>query len=561
MRIALLTHQWPGIRMGGIGAAVRQTAAALAAIGHEVHVFTFCIPPELRAQIPPGVHLHETADLATRVQQGNLLPGLAATLNAGGEGAYRLALGWLLCAAVLEVHRQTPFDVLETPEVEALGLPLMLDTSFNAPVITHLHCCTALANRANKTRAEPSQSLTTALEFAAIHLADAICAPSQAVVRETQTFLPIRQAATIIPHPYQCPEKHFTPPDDKGPMLFIGRIERLKGAELIGRALNTFLPRHPRAIFRFIGPDTPTAPSARSMREHIRAMIAPEIASQVEFAGEMSQAEIEIELHHCSFCVQPSYWENFSMTCCEAFAAGRTVIVGEGTGSVELAGDACLAVDTSSSDDLAAAMELLWSDRALLARLSKRAHDRIRGAFSPAEMAERRAEFYRDAIAKFRENPRTNLPANLSTLPPCATAALLPALSSIIGSLAGVYHPPQTPGARLLKIMNDLSSQSGQPAKVLLYGAGKHTARLLAERHIWESKGHQVVGLLDDHERFAADATYLSLPVQSLRAATCRLNAGEHLPPVVLSTDTYQDQFWAQTTPMRAQGVAVFRLY
>src|SRR5512143_1209830 len=120
MRIALLCHQWPGIRVGGIGSAVRQCAGALAAAGHEVHVFTLGVPAEVRAQTPAGVRLHETGDLASRVQAGTINASMAAASNGGGEGVYRLAVGWLLCAAMLEEHRLTPFDVVEAPEVEAL---------------------------------------------------------------------------------------------------------------------------------------------------------------------------------------------------------------------------------------------------------------------------------------------------------------------------------------------------------------------------------------------------------------------------------------------------------
>jgi hypothetical protein len=46
--------------------------------------------------------------------------------------------------------------------------------------------------------------------------------------------------------------------------------------------------------------------------------------------------------------------------------------------------------------------------------------------------------------------------------------------------------------------------------------------------------------------------------VRSLRAveAEARTSAA-----VVLSTDTYQDQFWDQTQGLRERGVQVFRLY
>src|SRR5258706_8648564 len=204
MRIALLTHQWPGIRMGGIGSAVRQNAAALAGAGHDVHVFTLTVPADVRAQTPAGVRLHEVTDLAGRLREGTVLPVMAAAINGGGEGVYRLAVGWLLCAVVLEAHREKRFDIVEGPEVEALALPLMLNAEFDAPVVTQLHCCSAIAqvrNREGEAPPEPS-SLIDALEFAAIHLADHVCAPTRAVVKETERFLPLRHPVSIVPHAY-----------------------------------------------------------------------------------------------------------------------------------------------------------------------------------------------------------------------------------------------------------------------------------------------------------------------------------------------------------------------
>jgi glycosyltransferase involved in cell wall biosynthesis len=555
MRIALLSHQWPGIRMGGIGTAVRQCAAALAGAGHDVHVFTLGIPQELRKLTPAGVHLHEVADLAARLGDGTLSPPLAATMNAGGEGVYRLAVGWLLCAAVLEAHREQPFDVVEGPEVEALGLPLMFNGEFDAPVVTGLHCCSAIAHAANDAEAAEGRELIVALEFAAIHLADGVCAPTRAVVTETQRFVAMREAVSIVPHAYSCPARSFAPPPADGPMLFLGRIERLKGVERIAEALNLFLPRHPKAVFRFIGPDTASGPGGGSMRDHVRKLLLPEISGRVEFTGEIAHGQIERELRACSFCIQPSIAENFSMTCCEAMAAGRTVIVGSGTGSVEVVGDAGLAIDPRSSNDLAAAMERLWMDRALLVELSRRAYDRIRAEFSPGRMAEQRVAFYEGVIARFQRD-RTQ---RLRTLSAGIAGAILPSLAALTGALAGVHQPTHTPGARLLRIME--THGHGRPVNVVLYGAGKHSSRLLAERHLWESHGHRVVGLIDDHPRFAEGGACLDLPVWSPAAMERRVTDGNETPAVVLSTDTYQDQFWAQTARLREAGVAVFRLY
>jgi hypothetical protein len=72
MRIALLSHQWPGARMGGIGSCVRQTALALAGDGHDVHVFTLTLPADVRMRVPAGITVHEAADLAQAIHQDEL---------------------------------------------------------------------------------------------------------------------------------------------------------------------------------------------------------------------------------------------------------------------------------------------------------------------------------------------------------------------------------------------------------------------------------------------------------------------------------------------------------
>src|SRR3954466_9054283 len=75
MRIGFLTHQWPGVRLGGIGAYTVHTARALARVGWEVHVFTFTLPPEMRAGLGwelPGVVVHEVAAMAEAVERGEM---------------------------------------------------------------------------------------------------------------------------------------------------------------------------------------------------------------------------------------------------------------------------------------------------------------------------------------------------------------------------------------------------------------------------------------------------------------------------------------------------------
>ena len=68
MRIAFLTSQFPGIRMGGIGSNTLAIARGLADIGHDVHLFTFHLPPDLLAALPATITFHATPDLAQPIR-------------------------------------------------------------------------------------------------------------------------------------------------------------------------------------------------------------------------------------------------------------------------------------------------------------------------------------------------------------------------------------------------------------------------------------------------------------------------------------------------------------
>src|SRR5579862_5392396 len=156
MKIGLISHQFPGTRGGGIGSYVLEAAAALARGGHEVHLFTLSLPADVRGVAAmEGVTLHEVAGLAERVEgdggEGKLPAALAGAVESGGEGIYRLALGWILCEAVRQFQQEGGgLEVVEAPEYEALGLPLMLRPEGNLAVVTQTHLCSAIARAGNE---------------------------------------------------------------------------------------------------------------------------------------------------------------------------------------------------------------------------------------------------------------------------------------------------------------------------------------------------------------------------------------------------------------------------
>jgi len=562
MRIGFLTTQWPGARLGGIGVYTLQCAKALAAAGHEPHVFTLALPPDVRSAIPAGIVVHEVADLASRVDSGALPGPLAAGIHAGGEGIYRLALGSLLCDAVRRVHAVTPLDILEGPEYEALALPLLLNPIANLGVVTHLHSGSAIRRLGNGEVADADQLLLESLEFATILAADGLCAPSNAVVEATRPLCPLASPVEVIGLPFTTDARAtFAPPPFDGPILYVGRLEQLKGMSVLAAALNPFLHRCRDARVRLVGPDTSTAPGGGSMAAWMRGRIDPAFAHRVSFAGELNAAELAHEYNNAAFCVIPSLSESYSFVACEAMAAGRTAIVSSGIGAAEVVGDAGITFPRGDAPALAAAMIGCFKNPDRVQELSRQAFDRARQTLSAEATLPRRIAFYQATIAAFKNHGHAPSMDTLARLPSGHAAGLVHGVCRLTGYLAGIADATNpTPGSRLLTIMRRVAGSGGH-APILLYGAGRHTARLLAEKHLWEAQGHRVIGLIDDHPRFVESPTAWGLPVESCAKLASRLPLAETQVAVVLSTDTFQEPFWQQAEPLRAKGMRVFKLY
>jgi glycosyltransferase involved in cell wall biosynthesis len=527
------------------------------------------------------VVVHEVEGLAERVQHAALRrrytgadgwgdPKMAAAIHSGGEAVYRLAMAGLLCDAVRQVHASIGLDVVEAPEYEALGLPLVLSPIAGLPLVTHLHSGSAIGRRGNDLPATAADMAIDALEFAAVMGVDAVCAPSEAVVRLTKSFAPFERAVEILPLPFAWDgAKAFAAPPEDGPVVFVGRLERLKGADLLALALPAFLTQWQTARVEIIGPDTQTAPGGGSMRQWMERTIGPKFSERVFFRGQQDKAFVEAALNSASFCVIPSRFENFPYTCCEAMALGRTAIVSAETGAEEVVGKAGLAFAHGSARDLAERMVCLWGDRETLQRLSRLAYQWAGELMSPVATIQKRAAMYEQVIAQHRgartaEDSVAQLPApyrEILSAPGrleflrAVAAGQLPARADTWSAASG-----DTPGRRLLAIMKELAGRSPEGAKVLLYGAGRYTSRLMAEKYLWESAGHAVVGVVDDDPRFAAGGTHLGLPVVSRTALENKARAGESIAPIVLSTDTFQTQFWLNTAELRSLGVAVVLL-
>lgn len=545
MRIALLTYEFPGTRPGGVGSYCLKCSAAFARAGHDVHLFTLTLPDDVRASVPANIHLHEVQDIAERVAAGTLDPRTGAAMLSGGPGIYKLAVGKLLCDAALSLHAQSPIDLLEAAEYEALALPLMLDPHRPFPVITQVHLSFTVNRVANHTPADDADCMIEALESAAILGADSVCAATQSVADNTRTIHRLTRDITILPHTIAL-HGDPTPAPTDGPVLFVGRLIPRKGVEILAPAANIFLTQHPQAALHILGADSPR-PDGSSTQAWMHQHLAPHVRPRMIFKGEVSAKEIQQELRACRFALVPSLVENFANTAADAMAAGRAVIYAAHTGVAEVVADTGISVDPPNPENLAAAMSHLYTNPALARQLGAAAHHRATTQFAETEMTARRITFYQNTIDSFRAAENQHIPHS-------------PHLTTALNTLAG--HPApnaqNSPGHRLANLLDQLQHTLGHSPKTYLFGAGRHTLRLLGERFTWESRGHAIAGIIDDHPRFTHGGTYLNLPVTNRKTFT---DTHASADAIILSTDTFEAQWLDLLAPLSARGIFVTGLY
>ena len=120
-------------------------------------------------------------------------------------------------------------------------------------------------------------------------------------------------------------------------LLFVGRLERLKGVEVILRAM-ALCDELPGLRLAVVGEDSRDAEESEEQR--LRALAAGlGVAGRVEFRGSVAQAELPDHYRAADACVVPSYSESFGLVGLEAQACACPVIAADLAGLASMVRD------------------------------------------------------------------------------------------------------------------------------------------------------------------------------------------------------------------------------
>ena len=168
-------------------------------------------------------------------------------------------------------------------------------------------------------------------------------------------------------------------------VLFVGRIEQIKGIDVLLRALGRLFARHPDlrsdvcllVVGGALDPED-DAPETEKIQELRRLVHEHRMEANVNFVGSLDQETLALYYAAADVCAVPSLTESFGLVALEAMACG-TPVVGTRVGGLQTLiehGESGLLVPPGDDEALAEAIAQVLTDHRLRTHLAHGARDR-----------------------------------------------------------------------------------------------------------------------------------------------------------------------------------------
>jgi D-inositol-3-phosphate glycosyltransferase len=181
-------------------------------------------------------------------------------------------------------------------------------------------------------------------------------------------------------------------------LLFVGRIQPLKGADLAVRALAEL--GDARTMLLVVG--GPSGPEGVAELDGLHTLVAElDLTAQVRFVAPQPHDELAVYYQAADVCLVPSRTESFGLVALEAAACATPVVAADvgGLRSLVADGHTGFLVEGRSAHDYAAPVAMLLDDRELADELGRNAASRAAG-FTWSITAARLRRLYGDLVVR-----------------------------------------------------------------------------------------------------------------------------------------------------------------
>jgi len=186
---------------------------------------------------------------------------------------------------------------------------------------------------------------------------------------------------------------NYTVPRDRRLIMFVGRLHRKKGVDLLLRAFVQLARTDSTVHLVIVGPDDGMEQSVRALAE------AGQMVSRVTFTGMVTgQSKIDL-MAAATIMVIPSHTENFCNVAIESMALGVPLVVSNGVGiagQIEQGGAGVVAAPEAEA--IEAAIRRIIDDPAALKRLGIAGRVLASGSFAWSVVGAKMDKLYRDII-------------------------------------------------------------------------------------------------------------------------------------------------------------------
>jgi D-inositol-3-phosphate glycosyltransferase len=386
-RIAMLSfHTCPlatlgGKETGGMNVYVRDLTRQLGCMGLQVDVFT-------RSQdehVPHVLHDLGYGNRVVHVPAGPEIPlpkkQLAGYIPQFVEGIRRFSS-----------EKETRYDLIHS-HYWMSGLaadPLKADWA--APIVHMFHTLGEMKNRVARSEAEKEGAYRLDGERRVLARADRIVAATlaeraqlewlyKADARKITVIPPGVDSSRFYPIPVDEAKQFVGVPPEKCLLLYVGRIEPLKGVDTLLHAVALLRRRKvcPKqsVCLSIIGGEPDTSPEAMDAEMARLRMLCSQLGMDdvVVFLGKRSQDTLPYYYSAAQVVVVPSHYESFGMVALEAMACGTPVIASQVGGLAFLVQDGVTGYHVPDDDPEALCEELasLLGDESLRRSLGRNA--------------------------------------------------------------------------------------------------------------------------------------------------------------------------------------------
>lgn len=401
LHVCFLSCEYPPGDFGGVGRYTHDLATHFAAAGHEVHVITNAAagqPPEVTLDDDVWVHRLTNADR-----------GVADLQNAPlRDNLYLLARNYHeLC----RIDDHARLDVVCAPLWLCEGLMASLDGRFRC-VTTIMTAMKTIASMHSSWETNPHTRQLVRLEELTARSADRIHAISHDILRKFRSDYAVAPPeAFVVPLGVRDRSAQVRSTRRAGDrevrVLFVGRLERRKGVDLLLESAAKLCREHASLRFIFAGKDTPnTEMDGVTYRDAFarRHAADADLLRRVEFTGPVSEETLHQLYADCDIFVLPSRYESFGLVLLEAMLFAKPVVAAAIGGMQEIVehdGNGLL-VPVEDAEALAGAIGRLAGDADLRRRFGARSRAIYEQRFSAAVMTRNTVE----AFARVADQPR-----------------------------------------------------------------------------------------------------------------------------------------------------------